>query len=89
MPGPASIHRFSLVPGLGSELVWMNGYSTEVVDAEMTRTFDEAYLCHNNLEYSVASYYESWGLNDRVWVLTPRLATITQGFTHIEFPKGF
>ena len=89
MTGPASIHRFSLMPGVAPELVWMTGYSTEVVDPTMEEILDEAYLCHNNLDYSVASYYENWGLNDRVGVFTPRLATITQGQGRIQFPKGF
>ncbi|MBL4656686.1 MAG: hypothetical protein JKX73_01710 [Flavobacteriales bacterium] len=89
MTGPASIHRFTLIPGSGPELVWMTGYSTEVMDAEMTTKLDEAYLCHNNLDYQVASYYQNWGLSDRVGVLTPRLATITQGLTDIDFPEGF
>ncbi|MBL4735912.1 MAG: hypothetical protein JKY18_11365, partial [Flavobacteriales bacterium] len=89
MTGPASIHRFSLMPGVAPELVWMTGYSTEVVDPTMKEILDEAYLCHNNLDYSVASYYENWGLNDRVGVFTPRLATITQGQGRIQFPKGF
>ena len=89
MTGPASIHRFSLMPGSAPELVWMTGYSTEVVDVDKKRTLDEAYLCHNNLDYSVASYYANWGLINRVGVLTPRLATITQGQAKIGFPIGF
>lgn len=89
MTGPASIHRFSLMPGAAPELVWMTGYGTEVVDTNMQITLDEAYLCHNNLDYSVGSYYHNWGIKDRQGVLTPRLATITQGQTKINLPEGF
>ncbi|MBL4754929.1 MAG: hypothetical protein JKY52_15205 [Flavobacteriales bacterium] len=89
MSGPASIHRFSLMPSSAPELLWLTGYSVQVVDVEKKKTLDEAYLCHNNLDYSVASYYTNWGISDRVGVLTPRLATITQGQAKINFPPGF
>jgi len=89
MTGPSHIHRFSLINGHAPELLWMTAFSTEVYDDQKNEVLDEAYLCHNNLDYSVADYSRYWGLNDRVGVLIPRLVTITQGQTRIEFPKGF
>ena len=89
MTGPASVHRFSLMPSSAPELVWLTGYSTEVVDTDMVKILDEAYLCHNNLDYSVSSYYQNWGIEEREGVFTPRMATITQGQTRIDLPKGF
>jgi len=89
MTGPSSIHSFVILEKKTPELVWMTGYETSVIDIDNKSTLDEAFLCHNNLDYRVADYYKYWGINDRINVLIPRLMTITQGVTDINFPDGY
>ena len=89
MTGPAETHHFHVRNGQAPELLWMTGYSTEVRDVADENTLDEAYLCHNNLDYAIMDYAKHWQVENRVDVLIPRLATISQGQAHIDFPTGF
>ncbi|MBT6029159.1 MAG: hypothetical protein HOH13_02550 [Crocinitomicaceae bacterium] len=88
MTGPAATHYFNLEHSFGAKINWLLGYSTYVISSEGNILSDD-FLCHNNLDYNAAAYYHHWGLKGRAESLVPRLATLTQGQTAIQFPKGY
>jgi hypothetical protein len=89
MTGPAEVHYFRLKEKGTPELLWLTGYSTSVLNAKNGEFLDDEFLCHNNFDYAINDYYLKWGLPERSMVQIPRLATITQGQTKIQFPDGF
>ncbi|MDC3336436.1 hypothetical protein OAW23_01060 [Flavobacteriales bacterium] len=88
MTGPTATHYFNLEQPFGAKINWLVGYSTCVINSAGEILSDD-FLCHNNLDYNTTDYYHNWGLKGRAESLVPRLATLTQGQTAIQFPKGF
>lgn len=86
MKGPMSTETFALEPGEKPELLWVTGYSAEVVDEEAEAGGLIQFLCHSNLDLDPASHARRIGSRAR---FNPRLFTVSQGQTDIEFPAGF
>ena len=89
MTGPAETHFFHAIDDRAPDLVWLTGVGAEVIEADSRTILGEDFLCHNNLDYALGDYCKYWDLENRKDVLVPRLATLTQGQSHIQFPPGF
>ena len=85
MTGPQSTMPVAIEPG-PPELLWITGYSADVVgDAGDPSGLDQ-FMCHSNLDLDSAEYIRRFHLTHDV---NPRLFTLSQGQMDIEFPAGF
>ena len=85
MTGPQSTRRVSLEPG-APELLWIVGYSADVVgDAGDPSGLDQ-FMCHSNLDLDAGEHLRRLQMSHDV---NPRLFTLSQGQMDIEFPPGF
>lgn len=85
MFGPDALQNVKLVEG-PPELVWITGYTTEVVDAATGVRLSQEFMCHANLDLDVQRYYEVFPT--RV-PLSGRVFTLSQGQQDIRMPEGF
>lgn len=85
MTGPQSTMPVAMETG-PPELLWITGYSADVVgDAGDPSGLDQ-FMCHSNLDLDSAEYLKRFHLKHDV---NPRLFTLSQGQMDIEFPAGF
>ncbi|HET9795399.1 MAG TPA: hypothetical protein VFS34_13180 [Thermoanaerobaculia bacterium] len=85
MTGPQSTMPVAMEPG-PPELLWITGYSADVVgDAGDPAGLDQ-FMCHSNLDLDSSEYIRRFHLKHDV---NPRLFTLSQGQMDIEFPAGF
>jgi len=85
MTGPQSTTPVRIEEG-PTELLWITGYSADVVgDAGDPSGLDQ-FMCHSNLDVDAADYEKRLRLAHDV---NPRLFTLSQGQMDIEFPPGF
>lgn len=85
MTGPQSTTPVAMEPG-PAELLWITGYSADVVgDAGDPAGLDQ-FMCHSNLDLDSSEYIRRFRLQHDV---NPRLFTLSQGQMDIEFPAGF
>jgi cyclophilin family peptidyl-prolyl cis-trans isomerase len=85
MKGPQSSMPVKFEAG-PRELLWITGYSADVV----TETGDGdgliEYMCHSNFDIDASAHARLW---QGRYAVNPRLFTISQGQTDIRFPDGF
>ncbi len=86
MQGPMSTETFALEPGEPAELLWITGYEADVVDEEGEAGGLTQFLCHSNLDLDPAPHARLIGSRES---FNPRLFTVSQGQSEIEFPAGF
>ncbi len=85
MTGPQSTRQVSLEPG-APELLWIVGYSADVVgDAGDPSGLDQ-FMCHSNLDLDPGEHLRRLQISHDV---NPRLFTLSQGQMNIDFPAGF
>jgi hypothetical protein len=85
MRGPAGIKSVNLLDG-PPELLWIVGYETLVVEAEKSTPMSQEFMCHANLDFDAAAYYEMFSSSVP---LSGRVFTLSQGQQTINFPPGF
>ncbi len=85
MTGPQSTMPVAMETG-PPELLWITGYSADVVGDAGDPTGLDQFMCHSNLDLDSAEYIKRFGLKHDV---NPRLFTLSQGQMDIEFPAGF
>lgn len=86
MTGPESTAPVELETGQPPELLWITGYSADVVGQSGDPVGMEQFMCHSNLDVNSAEYQQDFHLDHGV---NPRLFTLSQGQMDIEFPPGF
>jgi len=85
MTGPQSTMPVAMESG-PPELLWITGYSADVVgDAGDPAGLDQ-FMCHSNLDLDSSEYIKRFHLKHDI---NPRLFTLSQGQMNIEFPAGF
>ncbi len=85
MTGPQSTTPVEIEDG-PPELLWITGYTADVVgDAGDPAGLDQ-FMCHSNLDIDAGDYVRRLNLGHDV---NPRLFTLSQGQMDIEFPAGF
>ncbi len=85
MTGPQSTRQVSLENG-PPELLWIVGYSADVVgDAGDPSGLDQ-FMCHSNLDLDPGEHLRRLQISHDV---NPRLFTLSQGQMQIQFPPGF
>ncbi len=69
-----------------NELLWLTGYSSEIIDANTGSRLSDEFMCHNNLEIADKKNFpwklQTIGSNIRVF-------TLTEGQTRIQLPEGY
>jgi hypothetical protein len=85
MRGPSGIKSLQLLEG-DPELLWIVGYETLVVDAERDEPMSQEFMCHANLDFDAAEYYDMFKSSVP---LSGRVFTLSQGQQTIAFPQGF
>lgn len=85
MTGPESTTPLEIENG-PPELLWITGYSADVVGDAGDPTGLDQFMCHSNLDVDAADYVGRLHLDHGV---NPRLFTLSQGQMDIEFPTGF
>ena len=85
MTGPQSTTPVRIEEGT-PELLWITGYSADVVGDAGDPTGLDQFMCHSNLDVDSGDYVRRLRLEHDV---NPRLFTLSQGQMEIEFPAGF
>jgi hypothetical protein len=86
MKGPMT-NRYFQLPFQRPELVWLTGYSLQVVGADGATPYPITYTCHSNLDWDREAppppfLAEVRSRNNRAF-------TLSQGQTEIRLPRGF
>jgi len=85
MQGPFEI-KHVVIDSQNTDLIWIVGYESEVLQAESDVELGSAFMCHNNLDYaspqSLPWKLKTSGANHRIF-------TLSQGQSKLQFPKGF
>jgi cyclophilin family peptidyl-prolyl cis-trans isomerase len=85
MTGPQSTRQVSIEPG-PPELLWIVGYSADVVGDAGDPTGLDQFMCHSNLDLDPGEHLSRLQISHDV---NPRLFTLSQGQMDIHFPAGF
>jgi len=84
MEGPYGRRKFDFD---GNEvLIWLTGYSVEIVDEKEKQILSDGFMCHNNLNI-VNKSSMPWKVNTQG--SKTRLFTLTEGQTKLILPDGF
>jgi hypothetical protein len=86
MEGPASSQTVVLEPGKPSELLWITGFKTEIVQEDGKTPAPSEFMCHINLDANIGDHKQRFGWTKNV---SPRLFTLSQAQFGVEFPRGF
>jgi len=70
----------------GPELLWLVGYTVDVVDAITGAKLSDDFLCHNNLDIQNKDNMP-WSVNTTGTFA--RLFTLTEGQTRVDLPQGY
>jgi hypothetical protein len=90
MKGPVSTHPVVLDPDSPSELIWMTGFQSTMMDGSGSEELSEEFMCHTNLAFSEAQRNQHHQrFPSQIQLNTGRLATLSQGQLSVRFPKGF
>ncbi|GAA3613256.1 hypothetical protein Q4Q39_03700 [Flavivirga amylovorans] len=88
MEGPQVIKPFQL-NSTKSDLIWITSFETKAINKNEDREISNDFICHTNIDFYDGEHYGRWGLNHRIGIQYPRLATMTSGIESYKFPKGF
>jgi len=85
MEGPYSIQQV-LFEEEEEQMVWITGYSVELIDASNNERLSDGFMCHNNLNIK--------NRDDMPWQVytlgsETRTFTLTEGQTEVTLPEGF
>ena len=69
-----------------NELLWLTGYSSEIINAEDEQILSDDFMCHNNLEITDKNSFP-WKL--KTIGTNIRLFTLTEGQTKVQMPVGY
>jgi len=87
MEGPSSVERIYLGdPKAPSELLWVTGIRTEMVDADGTTPQLPELMCHVNVDLDGPKHQALFGLRRAT---ASRLMTLSQGMLAAKVPAGF
>ncbi|MEA2343600.1 MAG: hypothetical protein QOF63_1769 [Thermoanaerobaculia bacterium] len=87
MEGPSSVERIYLGdPSAPSELLWVTGIRTEMVDADGTTPQLPELMCHVNVDLDGPKHQALFGLRRAT---ASRLMTLSQGMLAAKVPAGF
>lgn len=89
MAGPTSFYAVELDKGAKPHLLWITDYSIEVTNKRATEIMAKDFMCHNNLDFDVKPYFQSFHIDERVNGSNSRYATLTEGQANIKLPEGF
>ena len=89
MMGPYRSSSFSFLEDAPEKLLWLTGYSVQIVGKDGEASLSDDFLCHNNFNYLSNDYLKKWGLPERVGVPSPKRITLASGQMALEFPDGF
>ena len=86
MSGPFHIQTLVFPKHDPPELLWITGYSTEVVAADGKSPMPQDFMCHANLDFHAQRHSQLFELPVSQ---TGRLFTLSQGQQEIHLPAGF
>ena len=86
MTGPYGFDRTNLLDSETTELLWITGYESHVIDADTGAKVSQEFMCHANLDIDPNQYFEVFPTAPS---LSGRLFTLSQGQYSIDFPAGF
>lgn len=87
MEGPKSSRFIQL--NQKKELLWIKGFEIKAFDAETDKELSNDFICHMNMDFNDVTYFENFGLKDRIGKQFPRLTTLSHGLEKFEFPEGY
>ena len=87
MKGPSTKSEIRLLEGEEPELIWITGYSAEMVEPDGKTPMSQEYMCHSNLDYDAKTH--NFLFQSRSNPASERLFTLSQGQYEIDLPEGF
>ncbi|MEM6931588.1 MAG: hypothetical protein AAF602_31950, partial [Myxococcota bacterium] len=82
MRGPSGFDDVRLVDSGETELLWIVGYRTTVVDAGSHTEKSQEFMCHANLDFDARDYYRRF---PDAPPISGRIFTLTQGQQEIRY----
>lgn len=87
MEGPSASRYIQL--SQENDLIWITGFDIKAIDAKSNEKISNDFICHMNVNLNDVNYYSHWNLEDRIGKQYPRLISLSNGFIHSNFPKGY
>jgi hypothetical protein len=86
MQGPHDLIQVQLLDTGPPQLMWITGFSAEMMDGEGQDTVSQGFMCHSNLDVEPRTHRRDFQSRAAV---SGRLFTLSQGQQEISFPPGF
>ncbi|MEL7059838.1 MAG: hypothetical protein AAGN46_07400 [Acidobacteriota bacterium] len=86
MMGPWATQQVQLGDVEADELLWITGFSAQMMAADGETPLSQDFMCHSNLDLDTEIHQMLHGPNPS---FNPRLFTLSQGQYAVDFPPGF
>ena len=87
MEGPKASNYVRLTENAG--IVFLTSFSVRAMDAQTGKPVSNDFICHTNIDFNDARYYNYFGLEDRIGKQYPRMTSLSHGQENFAFPYGY
>ncbi len=87
MTGPSTMTEIKLLEGEEPELIWITGFSAQMVEPDGKTLMSQEFMCHTNLDIDAKTHRYLFQSKRNPPI--DRIFTLSQGQYEVEFPKGF
>lgn len=87
MKGPYTTTELRLLEGEEPELIWITGFSAEMVEPDGNTRMSQEFMCHSNLDFDGKTH--NYLFQSKLNTPQNRMFTLSQGQYEIELPEGF
>lgn len=87
MKGPRTTTELRISDGEEPELIWITGFSAQMVEPDGETQMSQEFMCHSNLD--IDSKTHKYLFQSKRNPLNDRMFTLSQGQYEVEFPEGF
>ena len=87
MKGPSTTAEFTLSDSEEPELLWITGFSAEMVEPDGVTRMSQEFMCHSNLNIDAKTH--NYLFQAKMNPAIDRMFTLSQGQYEVKFPEGF
>jgi hypothetical protein len=87
MMGPYTTTELKLLDSDEPELIWITGFSAEMVEPDGETRMSQEFMCHSNLNFDSKTH--QFLFQSKKNPMNDRLFTLSQGQQEVQFPEGF
>jgi hypothetical protein len=87
MEGPKATNYVQLTPD--STIVWITSFEVKAIDSKTKKQISNDFICHTNVDFNDANYFNALNLKDRIGKQYPRMTSLSHGLEKFKLPKGY